>query len=35
MPSAEAERNMRLFAADVMPALQRLDREPASAAQSA
>ena len=35
MPAAEAERNMRLFATDVMPALQRLDREPASAVQSA
>jgi alkanesulfonate monooxygenase SsuD/methylene tetrahydromethanopterin reductase-like flavin-dependent oxidoreductase (luciferase family) len=35
MPAAEAERNMRLFATEVMPALQRLDREPASAVQSA
>jgi len=35
MPAAEAERNMRLFATDVMPALQRLDHEPASAVPSA
>jgi alkanesulfonate monooxygenase SsuD/methylene tetrahydromethanopterin reductase-like flavin-dependent oxidoreductase (luciferase family) len=35
MPAAEAERSMRLFATEVMPALQRLDREPASAAKSA
>jgi alkanesulfonate monooxygenase SsuD/methylene tetrahydromethanopterin reductase-like flavin-dependent oxidoreductase (luciferase family) len=34
MPAAEAERNMRLFATEVMPALQRLDREPATAVQS-
>src|SRR5215472_7537838 len=31
MPAAEAERNMRLFAAEVMPALQKLEREPVSA----
>jgi alkanesulfonate monooxygenase SsuD/methylene tetrahydromethanopterin reductase-like flavin-dependent oxidoreductase (luciferase family) len=35
MPAAEAERNLRLFAAEVMPALQRLDREPAAAVPSA
>jgi alkanesulfonate monooxygenase SsuD/methylene tetrahydromethanopterin reductase-like flavin-dependent oxidoreductase (luciferase family) len=35
MPAAEAERNMRLFATDVMPALQRLEHEPASAVPSA
>ena len=35
MPAAEAERNMRLFAAEVMPALQRLHRQPTSAVQSA
>jgi len=28
MPAAEAERNMRLFAAEVMPELQKLEREP-------
>jgi hypothetical protein len=31
MPAAEAERNMRLFAKDVMPALQRLESEPGPA----
>jgi alkanesulfonate monooxygenase SsuD/methylene tetrahydromethanopterin reductase-like flavin-dependent oxidoreductase (luciferase family) len=31
MPAAEAERNMRLFAQDVMPALQRLESEPGPA----
>jgi alkanesulfonate monooxygenase SsuD/methylene tetrahydromethanopterin reductase-like flavin-dependent oxidoreductase (luciferase family) len=31
MPAAEAERNMRLFARDVMPALQRLERAPSPA----
>jgi len=31
MPAAEAERSMRLFAAEVMPPLQKLEREPASA----
>ena len=29
MPPAEAERSMRLFAKEVMPALQRLESEPA------
>ena len=29
MPPAEAERSMRLFAKEVMPALQRLEGEPA------
>src|SRR5262249_40845789 len=31
MPPDAAERHMRLFAAEVMPALQKLEREPASA----
>ena len=35
MPEAEVERIQRLFATEVMPALQRLDREPASAVPSA
>jgi len=35
MPPAEAERNMRLFASEVMPALQALEREPSPAIQSA
>jgi alkanesulfonate monooxygenase SsuD/methylene tetrahydromethanopterin reductase-like flavin-dependent oxidoreductase (luciferase family) len=35
MPAAEAERNMRLFAAEVVPALQRLEGAPAFPAQSA
>ena len=32
MPSAEAARSMRLFATEVMPALQALDREPSAVA---
>jgi alkanesulfonate monooxygenase SsuD/methylene tetrahydromethanopterin reductase-like flavin-dependent oxidoreductase (luciferase family) len=32
MPWDEAERNLRLFAREVMPALQKLDREPAAVA---
>jgi alkanesulfonate monooxygenase SsuD/methylene tetrahydromethanopterin reductase-like flavin-dependent oxidoreductase (luciferase family) len=32
MPSAEAARNIRLFATEVMPALQALDREPSAVA---
>jgi alkanesulfonate monooxygenase SsuD/methylene tetrahydromethanopterin reductase-like flavin-dependent oxidoreductase (luciferase family) len=35
MPAAEAERNLRLFAAEVMPALQRLEHAPAAALSSA
>ncbi len=31
MPAAEAERNMRLFAKEVMPALQRLESKPSPA----
>jgi alkanesulfonate monooxygenase SsuD/methylene tetrahydromethanopterin reductase-like flavin-dependent oxidoreductase (luciferase family) len=35
MPAAEAERSLRLFAAEVIPALQRLEHAPAAAVSSA
>jgi alkanesulfonate monooxygenase SsuD/methylene tetrahydromethanopterin reductase-like flavin-dependent oxidoreductase (luciferase family) len=35
MPAEEAERNMRLFAREVLPALQKVEREPARAPKPA